>query len=92
MINCFIIFLSSKRSVPSVSFTLHSVHCRRFMKVCEKCEEPIPITQIEEHNIDVHSLIQCLECQQQIEKGSKDSHNVSIYFLLYRITPTNLVI
>ena len=71
---------SSKRLVPAVTFTLHAAHCERFIQLCEKCEEPIPKSQIEQHGIEIHCLVQCKDCNQQYEKGFMDDHVVSILF------------
>lgn len=71
------VFVSSKRNVPACSFTLHVAHCERFMQICSKCQEPVNRTQMELHEKDVHSLINCKDCHQQIEKGLHDEHIVS---------------
>lgn len=64
--------------MPAGSFTLHALHCERFMQICSKCKEPVHKEQMQSHENEVHSLISCKDCRQQIEKGIHNEHIVSI--------------
>lgn len=43
-----------KKSVASAHFTLHEVHCLRFVVLCPECEEPVPQAKMKEHLQDAH--------------------------------------
>lgn len=47
------------------------------MQICSKCEEPVNKAHMELHEKDIHSLVNCKDCKQQIEKGKHDKHTVS---------------
>uniref|UniRef100_A0A2K6FSV1 XIAP associated factor 1 n=1 Tax=Propithecus coquereli TaxID=379532 RepID=A0A2K6FSV1_PROCO len=52
-----------KRKVASAHFTLHEVHCLRFLVLCPECEEAVPGVKMEEHCKNSHR--QAKECQER---------------------------
>lgn len=49
------------RIVPSSSFGLHEIQCKRRNFVCPKCKWVGPISDVEKHNSIAHPLVKC-EC------------------------------
>ncbi|XP_006863539.1 PREDICTED: XIAP-associated factor 1 [Chrysochloris asiatica] len=63
-----------KRNVASAHFTLHEVHCMRFLVICQECEEPVPKKEMEEHLEDKHKEVECTMCHQNVQKYLLDAH------------------
>lgn len=55
---------------------MHEVHCRRHLKLCEHCQEPVPRTEMEQHFNDVHAKVACTLCKVEVEKEQLDIHMV----------------
>ncbi len=68
----------SKRDIAAANFVMHEVHCRRNIVLCEKCGEPVPRTEMEEHISEEHALVPCDMCSQQFEVSKIEAHKVSI--------------
>jgi hypothetical protein len=51
-----VIYCCSKREIPAVNFTIHSVHCARNIKMCPVCKEPVPLADLELHHEQMHKL------------------------------------
>ncbi|KAJ8711263.1 hypothetical protein PYW07_008505 [Mythimna separata] len=45
-----------KREIPTVNFTIHSVHCARNIRVCPVCKEPVLYAELKEHHEKLHKL------------------------------------
>lgn len=52
---------------------MHQNHCQRNIKLCEHCQEPVPISDMEEHFEEEHKKIPC-ECGESIEKCKVEDH------------------
>uniref|UniRef100_A0A2K6FSQ7 XIAP associated factor 1 n=1 Tax=Propithecus coquereli TaxID=379532 RepID=A0A2K6FSQ7_PROCO len=63
-----------KRKVASAHFTLHEVHCLRFLVLCPECEEAVPGVKMEEHCKNSHRQVGCAMCQQSVQKPLLEFH------------------
>ena len=97
----FVCFLFSKKDIVSKNFPIHEVHCKRFVVLCEVCEEPVHRDELEEHHQDYHTETECDLCGETLFKDQVDQHKVgSIEFqhkylyhchnYMYNITDANV--
>ncbi|KAK7087657.1 TRAF-type zinc finger domain-containing protein 1-like [Littorina saxatilis] len=63
-----------KKDIAAANFTMHEVHCRRHLVLCDHCKEPVPRTELDQHFNDVHAKIACTQCTQEVEKDQLDGH------------------
>uniref|UniRef100_A0A8C5MLN1 TRAF-type zinc finger domain-containing protein 1 n=1 Tax=Leptobrachium leishanense TaxID=445787 RepID=A0A8C5MLN1_9ANUR len=70
------LFLSSKRDIPFINFTIHEIHCKRNISVCKLCKEPFPTSDMEEHLDTEHAPVTC-KCKMTIEKRDLEEHELS---------------
>lgn len=63
-----------KRDILASNYEIHSIHCQRNLTVCVKCNEPVPITDLTDHNHEFHSEIKCSDCNLFIENQRLDVH------------------
>lgn len=63
-----------KREIPSVNFTIHSVHCARNIRVCPVCKEPIPQNELQEHHDKLHKLQPCQKCGESVCGTDMEDH------------------
>jgi DNA-directed RNA polymerase subunit RPC12/RpoP len=61
--------LSSQRLVPAHVFTLHCVHCERFLYKCVECSELMPKALKSSH-----SHPKCPDCHSSLTKDGLDAH------------------
>ncbi len=62
---------------------MHNLHCHRNVRLCKKCEEPVPISEMEAHEEEYHAMVEC-KCKAKIEKGNLEDHEVvSLLFRSY---------
>ena len=59
---------------------MHEVHCRRNIILCDKCNEPIPRSETEEHFNEYHALVKCSLCSDSVEVSALDMHKVHTVF------------
>ncbi|XP_075892939.1 XIAP-associated factor 1 [Nelusetta ayraudi] len=62
------------RYVAESNFTLHEMHCRRFLCVCPDCEETVPKEHLEQHRQEQHTLVRCSKCNVKVERGWLGEH------------------
>lgn len=62
-----------KRDIPAINFTIHEIHCRRNIDLCRFCHEPFPKSEMEEHFLTEHALVNC-KCNMKIEKNQLEKH------------------
>ncbi|XP_028681115.1 TRAF-type zinc finger domain-containing protein 1 [Erpetoichthys calabaricus] len=62
-----------KRDIPTENFMIHEVHCRRNIKLCPLCAEPIPKTELEEHIDSQHAQVVC-KCAMKMERSQLEEH------------------
>eukprot|EP00794_Sanderia_malayensis_P014248 gene14248-15734_t len=62
-----------KRDIPNQNFYMHDLHCHRNVRLCEKCDEPVPMSEMAEHNEEFHALVEC-RCKEMIEKSNLEKH------------------
>ncbi|XP_045381984.1 XIAP-associated factor 1 isoform X3 [Lemur catta] len=67
-----------KRKVASAHFTLHEIHCLRFLVLCPECEEAVPREKMEEHCKNSHQQVGCAMCQQSVQKPLLESHEAQL--------------
>ena len=44
----------SKKDIPAANFTIHEVHCSRFLAECQYCKEYIPKSEMKNHLASEH--------------------------------------
>ncbi|XP_041095911.1 TRAF-type zinc finger domain-containing protein 1-like [Polyodon spathula] len=65
-----------KRDIPSVNFTIHEIHCRRNISLCQYCKESFPRSEMEEHVELEHAQVAC-KCGMKMEKRHVEKHELS---------------
>lgn len=68
----------SKRDIIVASFLLHEVHCKRNLKLCDMCGNPVPKSEIEQHYLEEHAPEPCDLCGEKLPKDGLDAHKVSL--------------
>lgn len=63
-----------KKDIAVSNFTMHEMHCRRHLVLCQHCEEPVPRSELDQHFNDVHAKIACTMCGSEFEKDQIDTH------------------
>lgn len=63
-----------KHEVPAGNFMMHHIHCQRKLALCQKCDEPIPLTEFSVHNANFHIVVSCPDCGQKMEKINVPEH------------------
>lgn len=66
-----------KHRIVAINFLMHEVHCRRNIVLCEKCEEPVPRSEMNAHFEEEHTLKPCHMCQEQFEISKMDDHQIT---------------
>ena len=69
--------LHSKREIPSGNYEMHVVHCQRNIQLCPKCHEPVPRSELADHDLEFHAEVKCPECQKKCENSALDDHKVT---------------
>jgi len=67
---------NSKRDIAEANFTIHEIHCRRNIVLCEKCQEPVPRSDLEAHIEELHAPVKCDLCSGTFERNLLESHKV----------------
>ncbi|XP_029475521.1 TRAF-type zinc finger domain-containing protein 1 [Rhinatrema bivittatum] len=62
-----------KKDIPMANFTIHEIHCRRNIAVCQNCMEPVPKSEMEDHIESEHAQITC-KCGMKFEKNHLEKH------------------
>ncbi|XP_039613095.1 XIAP-associated factor 1 [Polypterus senegalus] len=65
-----------KKEVAVTNFSLHIVHCHRFLSICPLCDESVPSDQLEEHRDREHRKVQCIQCRKKIENYKLEIHKL----------------
>uniref|UniRef100_A0A6I8RL73 TRAF-type zinc finger domain-containing protein 1 n=2 Tax=Xenopus tropicalis TaxID=8364 RepID=A0A6I8RL73_XENTR len=65
-----------KRDIPLSNFTIHEIHCKRNLSVCDVCKEPVPTADMEEHLATEHMPVTC-KCKMTMEKAFLEEHKLS---------------
>ena len=68
----------SNRHVPERILVMHKAHCERFISLCEKCQEPVPIKDMNLHNEERHAVQPCSNCKLPVATHEAAKHLVSI--------------
>lgn len=55
---------------------MHVVHCQRNIQLCLKCQEPVPRSELSNHDLEFHTPIKCTDCGKALESSSLDDHKV----------------
>ncbi len=72
--------LCSKRDIKESAFITHEIHCRRFIVLCEHCEEPVPKKDLDDHYEEEHSPQPCELCEDIFPKDQLEDHKVAHFF------------
>ncbi|CAH0595300.1 unnamed protein product [Chrysodeixis includens] len=62
------------REIPTVNFTIHSVHCARNICVCPVCKEPVLNAELKEHHEKLHKLLPCKKCGESVCGTDLEDH------------------
>ncbi|KAG2458786.1 XAF1 factor, partial [Polypterus senegalus] len=65
-----------REEVAVTNFSLHIVHCHRFLSICPLCDESVPSDQLEEHRDREHRKVQCIQCRKKIENYKLEIHKL----------------
>ena len=69
-------FTSSKRLISASVFVTHEAHCRRHLALCEVCDEPVPVQEMERHHQENHALTPCDRCGARLPRDQLEEHVV----------------
>jgi hypothetical protein len=72
-----IIQIYSKRDIPVVNYRMHTLHCARNVVLCPTCDEPVPKSGVEEHNLEFHTEKECDVCNEKMTPNIVEEHKVS---------------
>ncbi|XP_030073572.1 TRAF-type zinc finger domain-containing protein 1 isoform X2 [Microcaecilia unicolor] len=62
-----------KKDIPMANFTIHEIHCRRNIMVCQTCMEPVPKSEMDDHIEFEHAQITC-KCGMKLERSQLEKH------------------
>ncbi|KFP06106.1 XIAP-associated factor 1, partial [Calypte anna] len=51
-----------KRDVSAANFSIHTVHCLRFLTLCPECDEPVSQKDMEDHQKEAHNQVREASC------------------------------
>ncbi|NXF72359.1 XAF1 factor, partial [Sclerurus mexicanus] len=63
-----------KRDVSAANFSLHEVHCMRFLTLCAECDEPVAQKDMEDHQREAHKQVRCSLCHQSVQQYQLEHH------------------
>ncbi|KAM4710480.1 TRAF-type zinc finger domain-containing protein 1 [Discoglossus pictus] len=66
-----------KRHISVANFTIHEIHCKRNISVCNVCKEPFPTSEMDEHIATEHAKVTC-KCKMTMEKSALEEHQLSL--------------
>ncbi|NXV70896.1 XAF1 factor, partial [Atlantisia rogersi] len=66
--------LGSKRDVSADNFSLHEVHCLRFLTLCPECDEPVAQKDMKDHQTEAHKQVRCNLCHQSMQQYQLEHH------------------
>lgn len=65
---------NSHKGIPEDVYTLHEVHCMRFLSVCSLCKEVIPKSKKSSHDAEFHAKEPCNYCMVNFEAKDLSLH------------------
>ncbi|GFY55100.1 TRAF-type zinc finger domain-containing protein 1 [Trichonephila inaurata madagascariensis] len=66
-----------KRHIAAINYVIHNAHCVRNIQLCERCEEPVPRSELEKHLEENHAIHACSDCDAPMEKWLIEKHKSS---------------
>ncbi|GFW81465.1 XIAP-associated factor 1 [Trichonephila clavipes] len=66
-----------KRHIAAINYIIHNVHCERNIQLCERCDEPVPRSELEKHVEENHAINACSDCDAPMEKWLIEKHKSS---------------
>ncbi|XP_071092778.1 TRAF-type zinc finger domain-containing protein 1-like [Haliotis cracherodii] len=63
-----------KKDISAANFTMHEVHCRRHIVLCQHCDDPVPRSEMEDHFSEHHAKVSCSQCGEEQEKTQLQEH------------------
>ncbi|KAM9370614.1 XIAP-associated factor 1 [Phaethornis superciliosus] len=63
-----------KRDVSAANFSIHTVHCLRFLTLCPECDEPVSQKDMKDHQNEAHKQVRCNLCHQSMQQYQLEHH------------------
>ncbi|XP_014378959.1 XIAP-associated factor 1 [Alligator sinensis] len=63
-----------KQDVSAANFSLHEIHCQRFLTVCPDCKEAVAQKEMREHQANAHKQVRCKLCHQSLQQYQLENH------------------
>ncbi|XP_055941486.1 uncharacterized protein LOC129971596 isoform X2 [Argiope bruennichi] len=63
-----------KRDISAKNYVIHTAHCERKIQLCYRCSEPVPRSELKEHEEEFHSNDICSDCGITVEKWKIEKH------------------
>ncbi|NXU76028.1 XAF1 factor, partial [Oreotrochilus melanogaster] len=63
-----------KRDVSAANFSIHTVHCLRFLTLCPECDEPVSLKDMKDHQKEAHKQVKCNLCHQSMQQYQLEHH------------------
>ncbi|KAM6242394.1 XIAP-associated factor 1 isoform 2-T2 [Porphyrio hochstetteri] len=63
-----------QRDVSADNFSLHEVHCLRFLTLCPECDEPVAQKDMKDHQTEAHKQVRCNLCHQSLQQYQLEHH------------------
>ncbi|KAK7882808.1 hypothetical protein WMY93_028982 [Mugilogobius chulae] len=63
-----------KKAVAEANFALHESHCSRFLRLCQDCNENVPVSEMEQHRQEQHTQVKCPKCRKKMERRLLPEH------------------
>lgn len=63
-----------KRDIAVANYTMHTLHCHKNIVLCDICKDPVPRTQLQQHQDELHALVKCDICGLEMQISNLENH------------------